>query len=131
MSQHQVSQKNLNDLIRESHREEEKYLKGLFAKILVDDPLCAVMIRCLADNARAQLVRDGNMPPLELYQLVVDACVFVLRLRDLAERDNTQPKLDKTLMEDPDTTKTSALDAQEEMLMLVEIMRMGSGRKST
>ncbi len=130
MPQHQVSQKNLRDLIQESCKAKEKYLKVLFAKILVEDPLCAVMIRCLADNARAQLAHDGNMPPMELHQLVVDACVFVLRLRDLAERDNAEPPLDKTLMEDPDITQTSALDAQEEMLMLVELMRMGRGRNS-
>lgn len=73
------------------------------------------------------------MSATELHQLVVDACTLVVKLRYLAEEQAPPPpSLNKILMEDPDETSgnSSALDAQEETLMLLELMRMGHGRKN-
>jgi len=99
----QVSQKNLIEIREEAQRDERGYLKRLFAQILVEDPLCASVATCLADNARAQLLRDGKMAPDELRQLILDACMFILRVRELADMEGGVASKDVTvMMNDPE-----------------------------
>ncbi len=83
--------------------------------MLVEDPWCAKTASTIADNARAQLVDDGRMTPDELHRLIIDACTFVLRVRELADSESDGEVADtiKVLMSDPgmDTLEPSLIEA--------------------
>lgn len=115
MLRQKVSQGNLIALHEEAQKNERGYLKRLFAQMQVEDPWCAKTASTIADNARAQLVEDGTMTPDELHRLVVDACMFVLRVRELADIEGDKKVADtiKVLMLDPemDTLEPSRIEA--------------------